>query len=173
MMSQGLTQNSKDFVQLVRHRDITIFKLWRRNLLRLIISEVSNNYASLLREEDPNGFFIAHPKDPIQAKIYSKMKVAIDTSVLLENLERIEQERLLAEHWHLDALEVFYEDLLATSPNHQKTWEAIQRHIGAGSIEELGGRRSRVPSIPDPPPCWGGASPFARVTVFSLLGVAS
>ncbi|KAL2552057.1 P-loop containing nucleoside triphosphate hydrolase superfamily protein [Forsythia ovata] len=112
MLNQGLMEHHKEIVEYFNNRGVSVIFLFRRNLLRRMVSVLANSfdrYAKLL-----NGTHKSHVHSLEEADTLSRYKPVIDLSSLVTDLKQMDKTVL-------DALEYFsstrhtilyYEDLV-------------------------------------------------------------
>lgn len=117
MLNQGLMQNHEEIVKYFNQRGVSAIFLFRRNLLRRLVSELSN-----LHDRDAkqlNGTHKAHVHSKDEADVLARYKPTINATSLIPDLKHTDK-------WTADALKyfkitrhtlVFYEDLVS---NHTK-----------------------------------------------------
>ncbi|KAI5661061.1 hypothetical protein M9H77_20384 [Catharanthus roseus] len=89
MLNQGLLQHHVEIVEYFKDRGVSAIFLFRRNLLRRMISILANSYdqnAKLL-----NGTHKSHVHSPQEAEILATYKPAINTTLLIPNLRQVEE----------------------------------------------------------------------------------
>ncbi|KAI4318392.1 hypothetical protein MLD38_032101 [Melastoma candidum] len=88
MLNQGLMQHHKEIVDYFKRNGVSAIFLFRRNLLRRMISVLANSYdqkAKLL-----NGTHKSHVHSPHEAAILAKYKPTINSSLLVADLKQVE-----------------------------------------------------------------------------------
>ncbi|XWS54823.1 hypothetical protein CRYUN_Cryun10bG0122400 [Craigia yunnanensis] len=89
MLNQGLMQHHKEIVEYFNTRGVSAIFLFRRNLLRRMISILANSYdrdAKLL-----NGTHKSHVHSPHEAEILASYKPVINATLLIQNLRQVEE----------------------------------------------------------------------------------
>ncbi|KAL7094517.1 hypothetical protein ACP275_11G108300 [Erythranthe tilingii] len=131
MLNQGLIEHHKEIAEYFNERGVSVIFLFRRNLLRRMVSVLANSYdryAKLL-----NGTHKSHVHSHEEADTLSKYKPVINSTSLVMDLK-------LMEKMVLDALDYFsstrhivlyYEDLIK---NPTKLRE-VQEFIGVPKME--------------------------------------
>ncbi|KAK4378418.1 hypothetical protein RND71_000280 [Anisodus tanguticus] len=87
MLNQGLFQHHEEIVEYFKRRGVSAIFLFRRNLLRRMVSILANSYdqnAKLL-----NGTHKSHVHSPKEAEILASYKPTIKTTTLIANLKQI------------------------------------------------------------------------------------
>ncbi|KAI3465404.1 hypothetical protein Pfo_022067 [Paulownia fortunei] len=89
MLNQGLMEHHGEIAGYFNRRGVSIIFLFRRNLLRRMISLLANKYdkdAKLL-----NGTHKSHVHSPHEAQILARYKPTLNVTVLVSNLRAAEQ----------------------------------------------------------------------------------
>ncbi|XP_059653932.1 uncharacterized protein LOC132300736 isoform X2 [Cornus florida] len=89
MLNQGLMQHHDEIVEYFNTKGVSVIFLFRRNLLRRMISILANSYdrdAKLL-----NGTHKSHVHSPQEAEILSRYKPKINTTLLIPNLRQVDE----------------------------------------------------------------------------------
>ncbi|XP_048231444.1 nodulation protein H isoform X2 [Ricinus communis] len=120
MLNQGVMQHHEEIVEYFKSRGVSAIFLFRRNLLRRMISVLANSYdreAKLL-----NGTHKSHVHSPDEAEILARYKPSVNTSLLLSSLKQVEQTTIKAlEYFKSNRhIIVYYEDIVK---NHTKLLE--------------------------------------------------
>ncbi|KAF1873056.1 hypothetical protein Lal_00016176 [Lupinus albus] len=87
MLNQGLMQNHEEIAEYFRIHGVSVIFLFRRNLLRRMISVLANEYdrkAKLL-----NGTHKSHTHSVKEAEILAKYKPKINATLLKQNLRQV------------------------------------------------------------------------------------
>ncbi|KAL5714237.1 hypothetical protein ACHQM5_016226 [Ranunculus cassubicifolius] len=112
MLNQGLLQNHEEITEYFNRRGVSVLFLFRRNLLRRMISVLANTYDRDVKSL--NGTHKSHVHSAQEAEILAKYKPTINASLLIPNLK-------IEENTTARALEFFkstrhtvlyYEDLI-------------------------------------------------------------
>ncbi|XP_060193237.1 uncharacterized protein LOC132622618 isoform X3 [Lycium barbarum] len=88
MLNQGLIQHRKEIAEYFNKKGVSVIFLFRRNLLRRMVSVLSNSYdryAKLL-----NGTHKSHVHSHEEAGTLAKYKPEINTTLLITDLKRME-----------------------------------------------------------------------------------
>ncbi|XP_059623877.1 uncharacterized protein LOC132266884 [Cornus florida] len=117
MLNQGLMEHHKEIVEYFNRRGISAIFLFRRNLLRRMVSMLANSYdryAKLL-----NGIHKSHVHSLEEADTLSKYKPMINTTSLMADLEQMEVTATEALEYFSSTrhMILYYEDLIK---NHTK-----------------------------------------------------
>ncbi|KAK9136074.1 hypothetical protein Syun_015404 [Stephania yunnanensis] len=112
MLNQGLIQHHEEIVEYFKRRGVSAIFLFRRNLLRRMVSVLANSYdrdAKLL-----NGTHKSHVHSPKEAEILASYKPTIDTKLLLLNLknEQNMSTRAMEYFKRTNHIVLYYEDLV-------------------------------------------------------------
>ncbi|KAI3919340.1 hypothetical protein MKX01_038969 [Papaver californicum] len=112
MLNQGLMANHKEIVDYFNQNGVSAIFLFRRNLLRRMISVLANSYdrdAKLL-----NGIHKSHTHSPHEAEILAKYKPTINATLLIPTLKKeAETTRKALEYFNSTRhIIVYYEDLV-------------------------------------------------------------
>ncbi|WVZ57202.1 hypothetical protein U9M48_007612 [Paspalum notatum var. saurae] len=112
MLNQGLVANHANIVDYFNQRGVSAIFLFRRNLLRQLVSQLANNHDRYLKQL--NGTHKAHVHTKHEAHILARYKPRLNTTSLIWQLKQ-------ADEYTRDALEnlnsthhitVYYEDLI-------------------------------------------------------------
>ncbi|CAA2934599.1 uncharacterized protein LOC111410598 isoform X1 [Olea europaea var. sylvestris] len=88
MLNQGLMQNHEEIVKYFNAKGVSAIFLFRRNLLRRMISILANSYdqnAKLL-----NGTHKSHVHSTHEAEILARYKPTLNTTLLIPNLRQVD-----------------------------------------------------------------------------------
>ncbi|KAJ7967435.1 Sulfotransferase [Quillaja saponaria] len=112
MLNQGLMQNHEQIVEYFRTRGVSAIFLFRRNLLRRMISLLANQYdkdAKLL-----NGTHKSHVHSPHEAEILAKYKPTINSTLLMHDLRKVEETTNKALEYFKNTrhMVLYYEDVV-------------------------------------------------------------
>ncbi|KAJ4914282.1 P-loop containing nucleoside triphosphate hydrolases superfamily protein [Raphanus sativus] len=94
MLNQGLMKHHEEIVEYFKTRGVSSIFLFRRNLLRRMISVLANSYdrdAKLL-----NGTHKSHVHSPKEAEILAGYKPMINTTLLITELKKIQETTIKA-----------------------------------------------------------------------------
>ncbi|KDP31909.1 hypothetical protein JCGZ_12370 [Jatropha curcas] len=117
MLNQGLMEHHKEIVDYFNSRGVSAIFLFRRNLLRRMVSVLANSYdrnAKLL-----NGTHKSHVHSEEEAAILSKYKPTVNSTLLIADLKEVEitASRALEYFNSTRHMILYYEDLVK---NHTK-----------------------------------------------------
>ncbi|CAA3033522.1 uncharacterized protein LOC111367867 [Olea europaea subsp. europaea] len=112
MLNQGLMEHHKEIVEYFNDRGVSIIFLFRRNLLRRMVSDLANSYdryAKLL-----NGRHKSHVHSHEEANTLSTYKPAINLTSLVEDLKLMDKTVLEALEYFSSTRHfiIYYEDLM-------------------------------------------------------------
>ncbi|XP_015064898.1 uncharacterized protein LOC107010162 [Solanum pennellii] len=112
MLNQGLLQHHEEIVEYFKRRGVSAIFLFRRNLLRRMVSILANSYdqnAKLL-----NGTHKSHVHSPKEAEILASYKPRINTTTLIANLKQIQGMTANALEYFKSTrhMILFYEDII-------------------------------------------------------------
>lgn len=112
MLNQGLMQHHTEIVEYFNTRGVSIIFLFRRNLLRRMISVLANLYdrdAKLL-----NGTHKSHVHSPHEADILAQYKPTINATLLIPNLKQVEETTAKALEYFNSTRHIilYYEDVV-------------------------------------------------------------
>ncbi|WKA10008.1 hypothetical protein VitviT2T_027612 [Vitis vinifera] len=112
MLNQGLMEHHKDIVKYFKNKGVSAIFLFRRNLLRRMISVLANSYdrdAKLL-----NGTHKSHVHSTEEAQILAKYKPTVNATLLLPDLKEAEETITKALEYFKSTRHIvlYYEDLI-------------------------------------------------------------
>ncbi|CDO97157.1 unnamed protein product [Coffea canephora] len=112
MLNQGLMQNHEEIRQYFNDKGVSIIFLFRRNLLRRMISILANSYdqnAKLL-----NGTHKSHVHSHQEAEILARYKPTINATLLILNLRQVEEMVTKALEYFKSTRHIvlYYEDII-------------------------------------------------------------
>ncbi|EPS66851.1 hypothetical protein M569_07926 [Genlisea aurea] len=88
MLNQGLMQHHDEILDYFKSRGVSLIFLFRRNLLRRMISIQANSYDQNVKPL--NGTHKSHVHSTHEAEILARYKPRINTTTLVENLRQVE-----------------------------------------------------------------------------------
>ncbi|CAL2279010.1 unnamed protein product [Prunus armeniaca] len=112
MLNQGLMQHHEEIVDYFKTRGVAAIFLFRRNLLRRMISVLANSYD---RDAKPlNGTHKSHVHSPHEAEILAKYKPTINATLLIPNLKQVEDTTTKALEYFKSTRHIilYYEDIV-------------------------------------------------------------
>ncbi|KAL3526765.1 hypothetical protein ACH5RR_011421 [Cinchona calisaya] len=112
MLNQGLMEHHREIVQYFNDRGVSVIFLFRRNLLRRMVSMIANSYdryAKLL-----NGTHKSHVHSPEEAETLSRYKPKINLTSLMTDLKQMEVTvaKTLEHFQSTRHIILYYEDLV-------------------------------------------------------------
>ncbi|KAM7252150.1 hypothetical protein ACFE04_024033 [Oxalis oulophora] len=113
--SSGLMQHHEEIVDYFNNRGVSAIFLFRRNLLRRMISILANSYD---RENKPlNGTHKSHVHSPHEAKILAKYKPPINATLLVPTLKQVADTTAKALKYFNSTRHIilYYEDVVKNS----------------------------------------------------------
>ncbi|KAB2094631.1 hypothetical protein ERO13_A02G159300v2 [Gossypium hirsutum] len=131
MLNQGLVEHHKEIVEYFNHRGVSVIFLFRRNLLRRMVSVLANSYdryAKLL-----NGTHKSHVHSQQEATALSSYKPIINSASLISDLKEIGSAAVKALEYFNSTrhLVLYYEDLIM---NRMKLKD-VQEFLGIPQME--------------------------------------
>ncbi|KAI3448097.1 hypothetical protein Pfo_004762 [Paulownia fortunei] len=88
MLNQGLMQHHEEIVEYFKTKGVSAIFLFRRNLLRRMISILANSYDQ--KAKPLNGTHKSHVHSTLEAEILARYKPTINTTLLIPNLRQVE-----------------------------------------------------------------------------------
>ncbi|KAL3614192.1 hypothetical protein CASFOL_042266 [Castilleja foliolosa] len=112
MLNQGLMQHHEEIADYFRSKGVSAIFLFRRNLLRRMISVLANSYDQ--NAKPLNGTHKSHVHSPHEAEILASYKPTINTSLLIPNLMQVEDlvNKSLEYFKSTRNIIVYYEDIV-------------------------------------------------------------
>ncbi|KAA8545889.1 hypothetical protein F0562_020660 [Nyssa sinensis] len=112
MLNQGLMQHHEEIVEYFNTKGVSAIFLFRRNLLRRMISILANSYdrdAKLL-----NGTHKSHVHSSHEAEILARYKPKINTTLLIPDLRQVEEMAVKALGYFKSTRHIilYYEDII-------------------------------------------------------------
>ncbi|XWS33632.1 hypothetical protein CRYUN_Cryun22dG0099500 [Craigia yunnanensis] len=131
MLNQGLIEHHREIVEYFNHRGVSAIFLFRRNLLRRMVSVLANSYdryAKLL-----NGTHKSHVHSQEEAAALSSYKPIINSTSLINDLKEVEMAAIRALEYFNSTrhMVLYYEDLVT---NHTKLKD-VQKFLGLPQME--------------------------------------
>ncbi|KAF1861660.1 hypothetical protein Lal_00026067 [Lupinus albus] len=128
---QGLMEHHKEIAEYFNRKRVSVIFLFRRNLLRRMVSLLANSYdryAKLL-----NGTHKSHVHSAEEADILSKYKPTIDSTLLLDDLKDMEMRAAkVLEYFNNTRHKILYYEDLVRNPNKLKH---VQEFLGLPRLE--------------------------------------
>ncbi|CAL5389286.1 unnamed protein product [Camellia sinensis] len=115
MLNQGLMQHHEKIVEYFNTKGVSLIFLFRRNLLRRMISILSNSYDQ--NAKPLNGTHKSHVHSSHEAEILASYKPTIDTTLLIPNLRQVEEMTAKALEYFKSTQHIilYYEDIIKNS----------------------------------------------------------
>ncbi|THG21945.1 hypothetical protein TEA_004637 [Camellia sinensis var. sinensis] len=115
MLNQGLMQHHEEIVEYFNTKGVSLIFLFRRNLLRRMISILSNSYDQ--NAKPLNGTHKSHVHSSHEAEILASYKPTIDTTLLIRNLRQVEEMTAKALEYFKSTQHIilYYEDIIKNS----------------------------------------------------------
>ncbi|ESW28537.1 hypothetical protein PHAVU_003G294900 [Phaseolus vulgaris] len=112
MLNQGLMQHHEEIGEYFRIHGVSLIFLFRRNLLRRMVSVLANEYdrnAKLL-----NGTHKSHVHSPKEAEILAKYKPIINSTLLMAQLKQVNETTTKALEYFKNTRHIilYYEDVV-------------------------------------------------------------
>ncbi|PSS17240.1 Nodulation protein like [Actinidia chinensis var. chinensis] len=113
MLNQGLMTHHKEIVEYFNERSVSAIFLFRRNLLRRMISVLANSYDS--QAKLLNGTHKSHVHSPHEAKILANYKPKVNATLLVSNLKEADEMTAKALEYFKSTRHIvlYYEDIVA------------------------------------------------------------
>ncbi|CAM8911161.1 unnamed protein product [Rhodiola kirilowii] len=166
MLNQGFMKHHNEIAEYFNKNGISTIFLFRRNLLRRMISVLANSYDS--KAKLLNGTHKSHVHSPVEAQILANYKPTIPIKSLLQDLKQVEEDSAKAISYLNGTKQIvlYYEDLIKnrtklidvqnflklpyrdlksrqvkihTGPlsNHVANWEDIKKTLNGTSYEKF------------------------------------
>ncbi|XP_049388766.1 uncharacterized protein LOC125853121 isoform X2 [Solanum stenotomum] len=112
MLNQGLLQHHEEIVEYFKRRGVSAIFLFRRNLLRRMVSMLANSYDQNAKMF--NGTHKSHVHSPKEAEILASYKPTVNTTTLIANLKQIQGMTANALDYFKSTrhMILFYEDII-------------------------------------------------------------
>ncbi|KAJ7966650.1 Sulfotransferase [Quillaja saponaria] len=143
MLNQGLMENHKEIVDYFKERKVSAIFLFRRNLLRRMISVIANSYdkdAKLL-----NGTHKSHVHSLVEARILAKYKPKLNDTLLIPELKQTEDTAAKAIEYFKSTRHIvlYYEDIV----NNRTKLKDVQEFLRL-PYRDLQSRQVRIHTAP-------------------------
>ncbi|KAK7310499.1 hypothetical protein RJT34_08053 [Clitoria ternatea] len=112
MLNQGLMKHHKETVEYFERRRVSVIFLFRRNLLRRMVSVLANSYDKYIKPL--NGTHKAHVHSIVEAGILAKYRPRINSTLVMAEIKQTEKTAATAVEYFKNTrhIVVYYEDLL-------------------------------------------------------------
>ncbi|KAM3204631.1 putative protein isoform X1 [Capsicum annuum] len=112
MLNQGLMQHHQQIVEYFRARGVSAIFLFRRNLLRRMVSMLANSYDQ--NSKMLNGTHKSHVHSPKEAEILASYKPMINTTLLIPDLKQVDDMAIKAVEYFNSTRHIilYYEDII-------------------------------------------------------------
>ncbi|KAL7246833.1 hypothetical protein ACSBR2_001861 [Camellia fascicularis] len=112
MLNQGLMQNHEEIVEYFNTKGVSAIFLFRRNLLRRMISILANSYDQ--NAKPLNGTHKSHVHSPHEAEILARYKPTINATLLIPDLRKVEEMAAKALEYFKSTRHIilYYEDII-------------------------------------------------------------
>lgn len=109
---QGLMENHEEIVNYFKKRGVSAIFLFRRNLLRRMISVLANSYDKDAKQL--NGTHKSHVHSPLEAQILATYKPKLNAALLIPQLKHDEATAAKAMQYFKTTrhIVVYYEDVI-------------------------------------------------------------
>ncbi|KAL5558588.1 hypothetical protein UlMin_034799 [Ulmus minor] len=143
MLNQGLMEHHKEISEYFKEKGVSAIYLFRRNLLRRMVSVLANSYdkdAKLL-----NGTHKSHVHSPLEAQILAKYKPKMNTSLLIPELKKtVETTTKAIEYFKtIRHIVLYYEDVV-----HNRTKLKDVQEFLRLPYRELNSRQVKIHTAP-------------------------
>ncbi|XVE94849.1 hypothetical protein REPUB_Repub02eG0045000 [Reevesia pubescens] len=138
MLNQGVMQYHKDIVNYFNKNGVSAIFLFRRNLLRRMISLLANVYDKNVKLL--NGTHKSHVHSSAEAQILAKYKPTINITKLIPEMKQAEQKTAKAvQYFHTTRhLVLYYEDLVKNRTKLKEVQEFLRlpyRELTSGQVK--------------------------------------
>nr|KYP76338.1 hypothetical protein KK1_020575 [Cajanus cajan] len=112
MLNQGLMQHHEEIVEYFKVHGVSVVFLFRRNLLRRMISVLANEYDR--NTKILNGTHKSHVHSPKEAEILAKYKPTINTTLMIQQLRQVNETTTKALEYFKSTRHIilYYEDVV-------------------------------------------------------------
>ncbi|KAK6773092.1 hypothetical protein RDI58_028330 [Solanum bulbocastanum] len=138
MLNQGALEYREEIVDYFNRRGVSAIFLFRRNLLRRLISLLANSYD---KDAKPlNGTHKSHTHSPYEAKVLAKYKPVVNMSLLIPNLRNAQRKanRSLECFKSTRHILLYYEDIVQNGTKLADVQEFLglpQRELKSGQVK--------------------------------------
>ncbi|KAK9946560.1 hypothetical protein M0R45_012020 [Rubus argutus] len=143
MLNQGLMENHEEIVKYFKKRGVSAIFLFRRNLLRRMISVLANSYDKDAKQL--NGTHKSHVHSPLEAQILATYKPKLNAALLIPQLKQDEATAAKAMQYFKTTrhIVVYYEDVI----NNKTTLNEVQEFLRL-PCRELKSRQVKIHTTP-------------------------
>ncbi|XP_024163545.1 uncharacterized protein LOC112170471 isoform X2 [Rosa chinensis] len=143
MLNQGLMENHEEIVKYFKKRGVSAIFLFRRNLLRRMISVHANSYDKEAKQL--NGTHKSHVHSPLEAQILAKYKPKLNATLLIPELKQDEETAAKATQYFKTTRHIvlYYEDVI----NNRTKLNEVQKFLGL-PYRELKSRQVKIHTTP-------------------------
>ncbi|KAL2973996.1 hypothetical protein AAZX31_14G078200 [Glycine max] len=126
MLNQGLMEHHKEIVEYFERRRVSTIFLFRRNLLRRMVSVLANSYDK--NAKPLNGTHKSHVHSTLEAGILAKYRPWINTTLLMTELKQTEDTAAKAIEYFNNTRHIvlYYEDLIKNSTKLKDVQEFLR-----------------------------------------------
>uniref|UniRef100_A0ACD5XLR6 Uncharacterized protein n=1 Tax=Avena sativa TaxID=4498 RepID=A0ACD5XLR6_AVESA len=145
MLNQGLMDYPDDIVQYLNKKGVVVIFLFRRNMLRRLVSVLANEYDG--RTKQLNGTHKAHVHSQEEAEILARFRPEVDVSSLIPSIRDAEQsmEACLRQFRATRHMILYYEDLI----RDDNALSRVQEFLGVPA-RRLSSRHVKIHTSPLP-----------------------
>ncbi|WJX34820.1 hypothetical protein P8452_22895 [Trifolium repens] len=143
MLNQGLMDHHKEIVEYLEQKQVSAIFLFRRNLLRRMVSVLANSYDKDFKLL--NGTHKSHVHSSMEATILAKYKPEINITLLIPELKRTEETvaKAVAYFKNIRHVVLYYEDLV----NNRTKLKDVQEFLRV-PYRELESRQVKIHTAP-------------------------
>ncbi|OIT29156.1 PREDICTED: uncharacterized protein LOC109211725 [Nicotiana attenuata] len=138
MLNQGAFEYHEEIVDYFNRRGVSAIFLFRRNLLRRLISQLANSYD---KDTKPlNGTHKSHVHSPYEAEVLAKYKPVVNMTLLIPNLRHAERKAAKALECFKSTRHIvlYYEDIVQNRTKLADVQEFLglpQRELKSGQVK--------------------------------------
>ncbi|XP_072078364.1 uncharacterized protein [Arachis hypogaea] len=112
MLNQGLTRHHEEIVEYFERRNVSVIFLFRRNLLRRMVSVLANIYDKEVKLL--NGTHKSHVHSTTEANILAQYRPRLNVTLMISELKLTEEttQKALVYFKNIRHIVLYYEDLL-------------------------------------------------------------
>ncbi|XP_048226755.1 uncharacterized protein LOC8278916 isoform X2 [Ricinus communis] len=126
MLNQGVLEHHKGIVEYFNEKGVHAIFLFRRNLLRRMVSVIANSYDK--SNKPLNGTHKSHVHSAAEAKVLAKYKPKINTTTLIADLKHVDDRAARAIGYFKSTrhIVVYYEDVVGNSTKLKEVQEFMR-----------------------------------------------